>query len=288
MVDRINAKTRLACLIASPAEHSGSPTIYNAAFVKLGLNYSYMAFDVPEKLAEAIDAIRLFNMLGANISMPHKAAAVKYMDELSPAAELIGAVNMVLNKDGRLIGHNTDGVGFVSNLRDHGVEVKGKKTVLVGIGGAGSAVAAQCALEGVTDLVLFNKMDAFWGAAQELTERIKSKTSCTVRLEDVDDKQAMADAVKNCDLFINATSLGMGKLEHLSVLEDASLLRPEVIVADTVYHPPVTKLLSMAQAVGCKTINGKGMLLGQAAENFKLYTGQEMPLEYVRDVLENA
>lgn len=286
MVDRINATTRMACFIANPAKHSGSPTIYNAAFVKLGMNYCYLSFEIqPEGLADALKAIRTLDMLGANISMPHKSACVAYMDSLSPAAEMIGAVNMILHKDGKLEGYNTDGVGFLANLAEHGVAAADKRITLVGTGGAASAIAVQYALDGAEQVCIFNKRDAFWDAGLALVERIQKNTSCKVSLQDIDDRAAFAHSVQSSDILINATSLGMGKLAHLSIVDDPALFRPNLVVADVVYHPAKTTLLQAAETAGCTAVGGLGMLLHQAAANFKLYTGQEMPLAYIKQVM---
>ncbi|MGL6200157.1 MAG: shikimate dehydrogenase [Lachnospiraceae bacterium] len=286
-MNQIDAKTRMACFIAQPARHSGSPAIYNAAFSKLGLNYCYLSFEIsPENLAEAINSIKVLDMLGANISMPHKGAAVSYMDTLSPSASMVGAVNMILNRDGVLEGYNTDGEGFVANLRDHGVSVEGKTITLVGVGGAASAIAAQLALDGTKQLQIFNKRDSFWDNGEELVKRIAEKTDCKVSLQDIDDRKAFHKAVRNSNILANATSLGMGKLKDLSIVgDDPGLLRPDLVVADVVYHPSETVLLKLAKEAGCVSIGGIGMLIGQAAANFKIYTGQEMPVEYVKEVM---
>lgn len=286
MIQNIDAKTRMACFIAQPARHSGSPAIYNAAFSKLGMNCCYLSFDIPpEKLECSLKSIVTLDMMGANISMPHKSAAAAYMDTLSPAAAMIGAVNMILNKDGVLEGYNTDGEGFVRNLQEHEVEVAGKEVTLVGVGGAASAIAVQLALDGVKKLHLFNKKDAFWKHGEELVSIISGQTKCQVELTDIDDQNHFRKAVRESDILINATSLGMGKLIDCSIVEDQDLLHPELIVADVVYHPEETKLLKLAKAAGCKAIGGIGMLIWQAAANFKLYTGEEMPVDYVKKTM---
>ena len=137
----IDANTVLLGLLASPCRHSISPAMHNAAFDKLGINYAYLSFDVDtDTIKGAVDAIRVLKMRGANVSMPNKRAVVQYMDKLSPAAEIIQAVNTIVNDDGILTGHNTDGIGFVQSLIDEGIEVKGKKLVLAGAGGAGTAI----------------------------------------------------------------------------------------------------------------------------------------------------
>jgi len=287
MIQKIDAKTRMACFIAQPARHSSSPAIYNAAFSKLGMNYCYLSFEVPPKqLKASIHSIIALDMLGANISMPHKTAAAAYMDKLSPAAEMIGAVNMILNKDGVLEGYNTDGEGFVVNLQEHGVNIRGESVVLAGVGGAASAIAVQLALDGVKELRIFNVKDSFWAHGEELVGVIKENTGCRAVLNDLDDKAAFRKAVDGCDILINGTNVGMADLEDYSIIADKEMLRPEMTVADVVYHPAETALLIDAKEAGCKAVGGIGMLLYQAAANFRLYTGEEMPIEYVKNVLE--
>ena len=163
MEKRISGHTGLLALIGSPVGHSGSPAMYNYSFEKLGLDYAYVAFDVKEDgVKQALDAMRLFRMRGMNVTMPDKTEAARYMDELSPAAQIIGAVNTIVNEDGKLIGHITDGEGFVNNLKDHGVEVAGKKLTIAGGGGAATAIQVQCALDGAKAITIFNKKDAFF------------------------------------------------------------------------------------------------------------------------------
>ncbi|MGL6200128.1 MAG: shikimate dehydrogenase [Lachnospiraceae bacterium] len=287
MNQKIDAKTRMACFIAKPAKHSSSPAIYNAAFSKMGMNYCYLSFEVPPNhLKASIESIIALDMLGANISMPHKTAAAAYMDKLSPAAEMIGAVNMILNKDGLLEGYNTDGEGFVVNLREHSVDIKGKTVVLAGAGGAASSIAVQLALDGVKELKIFNIRDSFWNHGEELVETIAGNTSCQTSFHDLDDQNSFRKAVAKCDILINGTSVGMADLEDYSIIPDKAMLRPEIVVADVVYHPTETVLLKNARDAGCKTIGGIGMLLYQAAANFRLYTGEEMPVAHVKKVLE--
>lgn len=158
MEQRIKGTTGLMMLIGSPVGHSGSPDMYNFSFRYHNLDYAYMAFDIKEdQVKAALDAMRLFKMRGCNVTMPCKNEAAKYMDELSPAARIIGAVNTIVNEDGKLIGHITDGIGFVRNLKEHGVDVKGKKMVVLGAGGAATAIQVQCALDGAESISIFNR-----------------------------------------------------------------------------------------------------------------------------------
>ena len=162
----ISGKTRLFGLIGSPVEHSKSPAMYNYCFDKWKLDYKYLAFDVDKnQTADAIQAFRTFQMKGANITMPCKQEVLKYLDEISPAARLVGACNTIVNHDGVLTGYITDGEGYIENLRHEGVEVKGKKISLLGACGVSSAIQSQALLDGAREIAVFNKKDAFWEKA---------------------------------------------------------------------------------------------------------------------------
>ena len=281
MEQRIKGTTRLLCLIGSPVGHSGSPAMYNFSFQYHGLDDAYMAFDVKEDQAEeAVKALRLLNVRGFNVTMPCKNVVAKLVDELSPAARIIGAVNTVVNEDGRLIGHMTDGGGFVRNLREHQVEVKDKKIVLLGAGGAATAIAVECALEGAGAISIFNARDPFLDRARGTAEKLKEETpGCQVQVMALDEPDALRAEIASADILINATSVGMKPREDATLIEDVTLLRPGLVVADTVYNPPETKLMRQAKEAGCKVIGGQGMLLWQGAIAYKLYTGLDMPTE---------
>lgn len=287
MEKRISGHTGLLALIGSPVGHSGSPAMYNYSFEKLGLDYAYVAFDVKEEDVKAsLDAMRLFNMRGMNVTMPDKVEAARYMDELSPAARIVGAVNTIVNEDGKLIGHMTDGEGFVNNLKDHGVSIVGKKIVIAGGGGAATAIQVQCALDGASQLTIFNKKDAFFERTLATAEKIREAVpSCVVNVYDIDDVEKMTAEIKESDIFVNATIVGMKPMEDQSVIKDLSALRQDLVVADIVYNPEETKLLRDAKAAGCTCVGGKGMLVWQGASAFRLFTGKEMPVEEVKEVL---
>lgn len=287
MGDRISGHTRTLALIGSPVGHSGSPAMYNYSFEKLGLDYVYVAYDVKEEgVKAALDAMRLFNMRGMNVTMPDKVEAARHMDELSPAAQIIGAVNTIVNEDGKLIGHMTDGEGFVNNLLDHGVSIVGKKMIVAGGGGAATAIQVQCALDGAKEITIFNKKDAFFARTLETAEKIKAAVpSCVVNVYDIDDEEKMREEMGNADIFVNATIVGMKPMEDQSIIKDVSMLRSDLVVADIVYNPEETKLLKDAKAAGCTCVGGKGMLVWQGASAFKLYTGMEMPVEGVKELL---
>jgi shikimate dehydrogenase len=218
--------------------------------------------------------------------MPDKVEAARYMDELSPAAQIIGAVNTIVNEDGKLIGYMTNGEGFVNNLKAYGVSIVGKKMVVAGGGGAATAIQVQCALDGAREITIFNKKDSFFERTLVTAEKIKAAVpECIVNVYDIDDADRLAKEIQSADIFVNATIVGMKPMEDQSIIKDLYLLRPELVVADIVYNPEETRLLKDAKAAGCTCVGGKGMLVWQGASAFRLYTGMEMPVEEVKELL---
>ncbi|MGO5052126.1 shikimate dehydrogenase [Lachnospiraceae bacterium LCP25S3_G4] len=284
MERRITGTTKLLGLIGTPVEHSGSPAMYNYCFEALGYDYAYLAFDVTlERLPAMMEAANTMHMKGMNVTMPLKQAVVLYMDKVTPAAKLIGACNTLVNEGGAWIGYNTDGMGYVLNLRDNGVEVTGKKMTVLGAGGAGTAVQVQCALDGAREIAVFNPKDAFFEHAQETAIRIsKEVPGCTVRVYDLNDTKKLQDEVEDSEILVNATRVGMAPNNDVTPIQNKALFRPDLIVTDVIYNPVETKLLKDAKACGCKTIGGQGMLVWQGAEAFHLYTGDTMPVEEVK------
>lgn len=286
MERRISGHTGLLALIGSPVGHSGSPAMYNYSFEKLGLDYAYVAFDIKvEEVKDAIAAMKTFKMRGCNVTMPCKTEAVAYMDELSPAARIIGAVNTIVNDDGKLTGYITDGEGFVNNLKDHGIDVRDKKITVAGGGGAATAIQVQCALDGAKEITIFNIKDEFFKRSLETAEKIQKEVpGCVVNVYDIADTAKMTEEIGSSDIFANATIVGMKPMEQESVIKDLSAFRPGLVVADAVYNPVETRMLREAKEAGCTCINGKGMLLWQGVAAFKLYTGKDMPVEEVKEL----
>lgn len=287
MEQRINGHTRLYALIGSPVGHSGSPAMYNYSFAKLGLDCAYLAFDIPvEKTKDAIDAFRTLNVGGFNITMPDKTETARLVDRLSPAAELVGACNtVVVEDDGTMTGHMTDGVGFVRNLKEHGVEIKGQKIVLLGTGGAATAIAVQAALDGVDEIAIFNRKDEFYANGEKTVEKIRNAVPGikSVSINDLDDMDTLKAAVDRCDILVNATRAGMSPMEDVMPVPE-ELLRPELAVADVVYNPRETLMIRKAKEKGCRAaVPGIGMLLWQGAAAFELFTGQDMPAQEVME-----
>ena len=286
MAERITGHTELIGLMAYPIRHSSSPAMQNEAFAKMGFDYAYLAFEVDnDNLEDAIRSIRALKMRGSNVSMPNKTVVHKYLDHLSPAAELTGAVNTIVNDDGVLTGHITDGTGFMAALRDNAIDVIGKKMTIVGAGGAATAIEIQAALDGVAQISVFNRKDEFWERAQRNVDVINEKTDCRADLFDLDDLEILKAEIADSCLFVNATGMGMKPLEGKTYIPDASYLRPDLIVADVVYSPAETALLKMAKQVGCKCMNGFGMMLFQGSAAFELWTGKPMPIEYMKETL---
>ena len=287
MEKRITGHTELIGLMAYPIRHSSSPAMHNAAFANLGLDYAYLAFEVDnDSLEGAVQGIRSLKLVGSNVSMPNKTVVHKYLDKLSPAAEMCGAVNTIVNKDGVLTGHITDGTGYMMSLKDNGVDVIGKKMTIVGAGGAATAIEIQAALDGVAEISIFNRKDEFWANAEETVRKINEKTNCKAQLFDLANLDKLKEEIASSYLFTNATGMGMKPLEGQTYIPDKSFLRPDLIVSDVVYYPRETELLRMAKEVGCKTMNGLGMMLFQGAAAFKMWTGEDMPIEYMKEKLD--
>lgn len=286
MAERISGKTKLIGLLATPISHSLSPKMHNEAFAKLGLDYVYLAFDCNnEQLPDVIKGFRALNIRGCNVSMPNKTVIHKYLDKLSPAAELAGAVNTVVNDNGVLTGHITDGTGYMRSIKEAGVDVIGKKMTIVGAGGAATAICIQAALDGVKEISIFNRKDDFYSRAEKTVRDINEKTECKAQLFDLADTERLRAEIAESIIFTDASSAGMKPLEDVCNIPDPSMLRPDLIVSDIVYIPEKTKLLEMAEKQGCKTINGLGMMLWQGAKAFEMWTGQEMPVGYIKEIM---
>ena len=273
MESRISGHTKLFCLIGSPVGHSGSPAMYNYSFQRTGLDAAYLAFNIPLEQTEAgVQALKTLGVGGFNITMPCKTAVAAYLDELSPAARLIGACNTVtVSEDGKLTGHNTDGVGFVRNLHEHGIEVKGQRLVVLGAGGAATAICVQAALDGAAEIAIFNRNDEFYANGQHTVEKLaQAVPGCKASITPLEDSAALAEAVKGCDILVNATKVGMKPLDGETLI-DPSLFRANLVVADTVYNPRETRMIQEVKAAGCKAAVGgigKDMPAQEVLEKF--------------------
>ncbi|MDO4305408.1 MAG: shikimate dehydrogenase [Eubacteriales bacterium] len=281
----ITGHTKLTALLGSPVSHSISPLMHNEAFRQLGLDYVYLCFEVTEDtLPEAVAGLKTCGIRGFNLTMPNKNKIVELLDELSPAAQMIGAVNTVVNENGRLIGYNTDGIGYMQAARDAGHDLTGKTITMMGAGGAATAICAQAALDGVNKIHIFARPTSrFWTRTANLVRTINSSTSCQAVLHDNGDMDALKEATAESYLLLNATSVGMAPNTDASIITDSSLFRPELVVSDVIYNPQETLLLRQAKEAGCQTFNGMYMLLYQGAEAFRLWTGTDMPIDLIKE-----
>lgn len=275
----ISGKTKLYGIFGCPVEHTFSPGMHNAAFKKLGMDACYVPFAVkPEKLEEAVRAILPLGLCGLNITVPHKERVIAYLDELSEEARLINAVNTIEVKNGKLVGHNTDGRGFLRSLKeDAGFKPKGKKYFIIGSGGAARAVGFSLALAGANKIIFYD-LDA--SKADALAADIREKAG-------VESKSVSEDVVggyaSEADCLINATPLGLKKTDFLPMRKEYILKKH--LVCDLVYNPPVTALLKVAKKQGAKAFSGLGMLLYQGVIAFEVWTGRKAPASIMKRAL---
>ena len=278
---KIDGYTRLAAVVANPIKHSISPFIHNSAFEATNTNGVYLAWEVDAtELAETVANIRRYQMYGINLSMPYKEQVIPYLDQLSEEACLIGAVNTVVNREGTLIGYNTDGKGFFKSLPSF--KISRKRLVLLGAGGAAKAILAQAILDGVSQISVFVRSSSMEKTRPYL-EKIQNATGFRVDLFALEDVQDLQDSITQADLLVNATNVGM---DGSSQPIPTSIVLPEkLLVADVIYQPFETPFLKWARNQGNQSINGLGMLLYQAAEAFELWTGKEMPTDQIWELL---
>jgi len=275
----INATTRLCGVIGDPVSHTLSPAMHNAAMASLGLDYAYLAFQVKSvELFAAIQGMKALGLRGLNVTIPHKVAVVQFLDELDPMAADIGAVNTIVNDEGRLKGYNTDAGGFLQSLRAAGFNPQSKRIVLLGAGGAARAIGFSLAQSG-SYITVFNREIELEQAvllAQNLSRVAKSKVSAFAL-----DATNLKDTLQGADLLVNATSIGMNpNAGETPVPPD--LLKQDLTVFDVVYSPLGTRLLLDARKQGCNAISGLEMLVRQGALSFELWTGQTAPLDVMR------
>ena len=279
----ITGKTKLTALLGSPVSHSISPQMHNEAFRLLGLDYVYLAFDVtPARLPDAVKGLTAAGICGFNLTMPLKVHILPLLDELTPAARLSGSVNTVIVKDGRLIGHTTDGIGYMRSVTDAGFDIIGKKMTLLGAGGAASAICVQAALDGVSSIDMFKRKNETWEKAEAFCSTVSKETGCSIRLLDIENPSVVADSILSSAILTNATSVGMAPDTELSPIADVSVLHKDLIVSDIIYNPRQTLLLKQAQQAGCPYFNGLYMLLYQGAAAFSCWTGHEMPVAQIK------
>lgn len=262
-------------IIGYPLGHSISPAFQQAAFDLLGLDVTYERWETPpEKLARRFELLREPDCLGANVTVPYKQDALKLVDEIDPLAERIGAINTVVNRDGRLHGYNTDAEGFLRSLREEtGFDPTEKRVLVVGAGGAARAVAFALADAGATRIVIANRTVS---RAQGLADVVSSTTGIKVEASPLPPDQNDA----SFNLIVQCTSVGMrGGPEESEAPDVTALVTPGTLVADLVYNPLETPLLREARERGAKVSGGLGMLVYQGAAAFSLWTGQAAPVD---------
>ncbi len=277
---KVSGKTKVCGLIGDPVEHSLSPCFQNAAFQNRGLDFVYVVFKVEKGgLEAAIAGMRSLGIFGLNVTMPHKIDVIQYLDELDETAKSIGSVNTILNKKGKLVGFTTDGKGALGALKYSGVDPSEKKVMVLGAGGASRSVSFALAKE-VKELVILNRT---LGKAEELVKELRTTqaVSSSVKAGELNHRNAQQE-LRDADILINATSIGMRPREGLTPV-DPSLLRSDLAVFDLVYDPLETRLLAEAKKKGATTIDGLTMLVFQGAVSFETWTGVKAPVEVMME-----
>ena len=275
-----NYRAELTGVFGDPVDDNPTGVVEEAAFAAKNLNYRYLTIKVlPEDLGKAMDSVKIFGMKGINLTMPHKIKVLPYLDELSPAAEIIGAVNTVIQKEGKLFGENTDGKGFVTALKNSGETLDKKNVTILGAGGAARAIAVECALNGAAHINIFNRSIE---KGEELASLIQMKTDSSAKYLNWKNNMAIPS---DTDILINATSIGFSPNVTDKPDIDYTTITPEMCVCDVIFNPAETIFLKSAAENGAKTITGLGMLVQQAALNFTLWTGVEAPVDVMEDAL---
>lgn len=276
-----NYRAELVGVFGDPVDGNPTGVTMEAAFADKDLNYRYLTLKVlPEDLEDAMHSLRILHMRGINLTMPHKIKVIPLLDELSEAAEIIGAVNtVVLREDGTLFGENTDGKGFVQALHNQGIFLEGKHITLLGAGGAAKAIAVECALAGAVSITVVNRT---MERAQELADTLKKYTKAEASWEQWKGCHSIPE---NTDILINGTSIGLHPKGDQKPDIDYKGITPHMVVADVVFNPADTLFLKEAEKQGATAVNGLGMLACQAALNFKLWTGMEPSLKVMEETL---
>ena len=279
----ITGHTVLTGLLGSPVSHSISPMMHNESFKQLDLDYVYLAFDVGvDGMESAVNGLRTLGVRGFNVTMPGKNIMPTLCDKLTPAAEISGAVNTVVNDNGILTGHTTDGIGYMRAVQDAGHDIIGKKMTLLGAGGASTAIFVQAALDGVSEISIFNNRSKNFERAEKIINQLTERTSCKVKLYDFEDESILRREIGESAILINGTSVGMAPDTDRSIITDKTMFHKDLIVSDLIYNPRETKMMRLAKEAGCQTFNGLYMLLYQGAEAFKIWTGQDMPVDIIK------
>lgn len=280
-VRAIKTSTQVCAVIGNPVAHSLSPAIHNAAFQELGLDFVYVAFRV-EDVKNALAGMRaLENFRGMSVTIPHKIEAMNHVDEIAPIDRSIGSINTIIHSQGKLLGAGTDGPGALKAIRDAGVKIGGRNVLMLGSGGAARAIAFTLARN--TSLASLSILDIDTQMLTMLAADLKAGTDACIRSAALG-RDSLAEAMETSDIIIHCTPVGMHPNEDASLIP-SSLFRPDQVVLDIVYNPLETKLLRDARACGLAVISGAEMFINQAALQFELFTGQEAPVELMRQVV---
>lgn len=279
-----SATTKLYGIIGSPILHSKSPILHNYAFSRCNIDAVFLAFEAnKQNLEKVMNGIRILNFSGGSVTMPIKHAVVPLMDELSHEAELIGAVNVFKSENGILKGYNTDGIGLVTLLDKKEIEYKNKKIVMCGAGGAGRSVAIQLALSGVRELVIF---DIIKDNADQVVNIINNNIpNCFARGYVSDETQLIEELNDDTSAYVDCSPLGMSPHENTTMIHDFTQVPKTVTFVDITYAPPKTKLLQLAEKNGNKIYNGMDMFYYQGAEAFRIWTGEELPIDDIKKLM---
>lgn len=275
-----NYRSELVGAFGCPIDENPTGVMEEAAFAAAGLDYRYLTIKVEkDDIETAMKAVRAFHMRGINLTIPHKVSAIPYVDELSPEAQIIGAINIVVNNDGVLWGDNTDGKGFLKSLTDKGIRVDGKTLTILGAGGAARAISVVCALEGASKIHIINGSAA---RGSELVDLLKEKTSAAA---DLIPWEGTVNIPDDTDILINATSVGL--YPHVDQKPDINYdsVRAGMVVCDVIFNDPNSLFLQESAQRGAETVNGLGMLVNQGAVNFKLWTGLDAPVDVMTETL---
>lgn len=280
----IDGKTRLYGLLGNPVSHSLSPFIHNEGFRRLSLNARYLAFSVKEEdLESTLFALRKMGVGGLNLTMPLKEAVLPLCDSLSKEARLSSSVNtLVFSENGKMTGCSTDGIGFFRALESENGAVKDKKLCLMGLGGAGKAILSRAVYTEISEIRLLQRASSI-EKNRAFIERIKEETGKKILLGSYEEN--LAEFLEESDILVNSTNVGMGA--EASLIPEVKLLHKALFVADCIYHPFETKLLSQARKAGLRYMNGLPMLFYQAVEAFRLWTGKSFPEEEVLAALQD-
>jgi len=280
-VQKTNYKAELVGVFGHPVAENPTMVMQEAAFQALNLNWRYLTIEVyPKDLEDAMKGLRAFNMRGINLTIPHKVEVLKYLDEVSPEAQLMGAVNTVYREGKQLIGANTDGKGFLTSLiQDAKVDPRGKKVLILGAGGAARAISVELALAGTNKITIINRSPS---RGEELVTLLREKTKVESHYVSWDGAYRIPP---DTNILVNATSIGLfpHSNQKPNILYDS--IPKSSIVCDVIPNPPQTQFLKEAQSRGAKTLDGLGMLVYQGAIGFKLWTGRDAPIDIMKQSL---